>query len=144
MKRSPLPRRRTPLPRGSALRRLSVIRRARLHHDPVWGAVKATVWTRSLGRCEACGLHLDPTTWQAHHRKMRSRGGRDSVANTLALCPACHVAAPYAVHRDVAAATHDGQLVRGFADPATVPVRLYDGRWVLLRPDGTYQATEAP
>ena len=139
MKRSPLPRRRTPLPRGSALRGLSVIRRARLHHDPVWGAVKATVWTRSLGRCEACGLHLDPSTWSAHHRKLRSRGGRDSVANTLALCPEDHVLAPYAVHRDVAAATHDGYIVSGSDDPATVPVRLYNGVWVLLTPHGTYQ-----
>ena len=142
MKRSPMPARRTPMPRGSALRRLSVIRRRKLHHDPVWSAVRAVLWTRSGGRCEACGLHLDPATWQGHHRKLRARGGHHSATNALALCPACHTGAPYAVHRDVGAATFDGQIVPAHADPAVVPVRLYDGRWVLLTTDGGYTAAD--
>lgn len=138
MKRSRPLLRRSPLPRGSALRRLSVIRRAKLHADPVWASVKTVVWARCGGRCEACGLHLDPRSWDGHHRKLRSRGGRHSVPNTLALCPPCHVSAPYSVHRDVAAAMHEGHIVPAHSDPATVPVRLYDGRWVRLTTDGAY------
>lgn len=133
-----MPGRSAPLARGAALRRVLVVRRRRLHADPVWAAVKAVVWRRCAGRCEACGCRLDPSTWAGHHRKLRARGGRHSVCNAVALCPPCHTGAPYAVHRDVAAATFEGLIVASSADPASVPVRLYDGRWVQLATDGTY------
>jgi hypothetical protein len=126
--------RRTPLLGGSVLRRVR-IRRRRVGVDPVWTAVRRVLWTRSDGRCERCGQPLDPALWEGHHRKFRSRGGRHSVVNAVALDAGCHAE----VHRgDSATATADGYAVASTRDPATVPVRLYSGQLVLLTADGEY------
>lgn len=91
-----------------------------------------------MGRCERCGIGLDPSDWHCHHRKFRSRGGRDEVANAVALCGDCHTAAPYAVHRDQRPAERSGLNVASTDEPETVPVHLYGGRIVALADDGRY------
>lgn len=45
--------------------------------------VERVVRERSAGHCEGCGLNR-PT--QLHHRRYRSRGGKHTVSNLLALC----------------------------------------------------------
>jgi hypothetical protein len=130
--------RRTPLAPGGALRRVALIRRRRLPADPVWSAVRSVVWERCGGRCERCGTALNRAGWQCHHRKFRSRGGRHSVSNAVALCSACHTGSSRAVHRDLAGAAASGYAVSALSDPALVPVRLFDGRLVRLGHDGTY------
>jgi len=84
---------------------------------------------------------MHPATWQGHHRKLRSRGGQDTVPNAVALCANCHVAGPSAVHRRPADATAAGWIVPAHTDPATVPVQLHDGRVVWLTDDGGYSTT---
>lgn len=137
MKRSPMPARRTPMPRGSALRRLSVIRRRRLHHDPVWAKVRTAVWRRSGGLCEYSGQALDPANWECHHRQFRSRGGQHSAANAVALTPEWH---RYVHSRGQLIAKARGFVVASTADPAAEPVALWDGRLVRLTAAGAYEA----
>lgn len=139
MKRSgPIPRR-SRLDRRSALRRVALINRWRAP-DPVWTAVRKVVWERCGGRCELTGERLDPATWQAHHRKFRSRGGQHSVTNAVALTPTAH----RGVHqRGQRVAQDRGFVVASTADPGEVPVRLFDGRLVRLTTSGGYMSVRA-
>lgn len=102
-----------------------------------WPALRSMLYERAGGRCERCGGRL-PAFWEAHHRRRRSQGGRDALANLAALCPDCHTLGADAVHRGLRQARADGWLVSRAADPAAVPVRLHDGRMVLLTPAGGY------
>lgn len=124
-----------PLDRASARRRVTLVRHRGLHTDPVWTAVRKVVWERCGGRDEYSGEPLDPALWECHHRKFRSRGGRHSACNAVALTPRRH--------RSVHNAGQIEAQARGFVlastvDPAAVPVRLWDGRLVLLAHDGAY------
>lgn len=90
-------------------------------------ALRAEVHRRAGGRCELCAQQLGHV-WEAHHRKLRSRGGQDSVCNLVALCPTCH----RRCHSHNLWATEQGFIVSSYDDPATVPVALHLDRWVLL------------
>ena len=96
-------------------------------------ALRRLVRARAGGQCECCGDALS-LTFQAHHRKLRSRGGQDSAANLLALCGLCH----RRIHNRVAWATEHGFIVSAYDDPATAPVAVRCESWRLLTPDGTY------
>ncbi len=90
--------------------------------------------SRSGGLCELCGQRLN-SHWQAHHRKLASRGGQDSVTNLLALHPLCHRRA----HGHPAWAEKVGVIVPSTADPALVRLALHGETWVRLAVDGSYQ-----
>lgn len=45
--------------------------------------VRATVLARADGRCEGCG---NTAPLELHHRRFRSRGGKHTVPNLVALC----------------------------------------------------------
>jgi hypothetical protein len=96
--------------------------------------LRAQVRERAAGRCELC---TDPlgASWEAHHRKLRSRGGQDSICNLVALCHGCH----RRCHGHVAWAEEHGFIVASYDDPATVPLALHLDRWVLLAPSGDYR-----
>lgn len=89
---------------------------------------------RSFGLCEGCG-HARAS--QMHHRKYRSRGGLDEVANLLHLCAGvvggnvdgCHGRAHTQEGED------DGWSLPSGVTPAHELV-LYRGNWVYLLPDG--------
>lgn len=62
--------------------------------------VVAEVLERAAGNCEACLKHApffrrsDGSAYlEVHHRTPLARGGEDTVANAIALCPNCHRAA---------------------------------------------------
>lgn len=74
------------------------------------------VQRRSMGRCELC---RDAAGVQLHHRKLRSRGGEDTVENLLNLCRACH---HDVVHGNVDWAHRHGLIVHSYANPRDVPV----------------------
>lgn len=99
--------------------------------------LRALIRERAGGRCECCGDRLSPI-FQAHHRKLRSRGGQDSAANLLALCGLCH----RRIHSHVAWATEHGLIVSATDDPALVPVTVRCETWRLLTPDGGYRMAE--
>lgn len=91
--------------------------------------LRVVVYARDHGRCVRCSTNVDPITGELHHRQLRSRGGPDSGANCLWLCPVCHVW----VHANVTAATVHGYLCPSWEDPALWPVRRHDPLGV---PDG--------
>lgn len=90
------------------------------------------LWARSGGMCEKCG-QAPATNW--HHRKNKSQGGRDNLANALALCGSgttgCH--GYVTVEREDA--FDKGWAVRRAFDPAETPVYRLE-QWVLLTDDG--------
>lgn len=106
-----------------------------------WASLRGLLSQRAGGRCERCGDAL-PAFWEAHHRRRRSQGGLDELCNLAALCGSCHTGAPDAVHRQVAAARAAGWIVPSTVDPAHWPIRLWDGRTVLLNYAGGYRPAE--
>ena len=94
--------------------------------------------SRAGGACECCGDRLS-AIFQAHHRKLRSRGGQDSACNLAALCGLCH----RRIHSHVAWATENGFIVSAYDDPAAIPMAARCERWVLLTVDGGYKDTSA-
>ena len=98
--------------------------------------VRAAVLNRAEGICEWCGMHLDV---ELHHRRFRSRGGKHTVQNIVAVCgwgnhTGCHGKAH----------TTPTEAARGFAvsqydrrDESQIPIRLARWGWVTLNPDGS-------
>jgi hypothetical protein len=74
---------------------------------------------RAMWRCEFCGRGEDHTM-VLHHRRLRSQGGRDAVDNLVWIHDACH----RWTHDHPARAYDLGWIVRSWADPAEVPVRV--------------------
>lgn len=66
-----------------------------------------------------------------HHRKLRSQGGGHEVVNGLGVCAGCH----RAIHADPSRAYEHGWLVRGYHEPADMPV-FRRGEWVFLTMEG--------
>lgn len=95
--------------------------------------VSELIEKRSGGVCEGCGHR--PAV-EKHHRKYKSRGGKDEVVNLLHLCgwgnhTGCH---------GVAHSTRGHELgwsVNSWADPADVAVTFADGIDRELKPDGS-------
>ena len=137
MKRTPI-RRKTPLraSRPVSKRPPSKPRHRRLP-DPspeFWREQREALYARAAGRCERAGCSLDDNGMEAHHRKLRSRGGGHGLENLAALCPACH----RWCHEHPQAATEAGFIVPSVADPGARAVVLHDGRTVRLTVDGAY------
>jgi hypothetical protein len=101
-------------------------------------ALRQQVREREHSCCALCGEPL-PAVWECHHRKLRSRGGTDSICNLIALDNACH----RRVHGHPAWALEHGFMVSTYEDPATVPVAVHLSSWRLLLPDGTYRMDAA-
>jgi hypothetical protein len=153
---------RTPLRRTGGPRRVAGLNPRRRRHvasnTPVtrttrdeWEALRALIWNRCEGYCEKCDAKLNPAWWDAHHRLMRSQGGRDEAPNLVALHPACHTLHAGAVHEDTGAAYARGLLIR-FAldmrtgchlDPRKEPLLLPGGRRVRLTHNGAYEEVAA-
>lgn len=82
---------------------------------PIPLRVRQAVAERSGFVCEVC---REARAVHIHHRKLRSQGGRHEPANLLHLCNRCH----RDVHANPERSYSLGFLVRGWADPAEVPV----------------------
>jgi len=99
--------------------------------------VRDIVAHRSQLLCEGCG---GSGPLELHHRQYRSRGGKDTVSNALALCGSgnhtgCHGKA------HTAAGEALGWSVRSGFDPRTVPVQRSHGE-VWLTDDGRAVPTD--
>ena len=81
-------------------------------------AVRPVIYERAGGVCEVCRVGIWFTTFEAHHRKLRTRGGDDSPENLLALCSRCHKW----VHDNPAEATALGYMVSSWDDPKDIPI----------------------
>lgn len=98
-------------------------------------SVRKAVATRSGGVCEGCGNA--PAT-EFHHRRFKSRGGKDTIENCLHLCgwgnhTGCHGAAH-------SADPPQGWAVHSWEDPKLIPVVIVGGEFWLTQ-DGRSVAT---
>lgn len=65
---------------------------------------RSALYWAANGKCEECGMDLDPHDWHADHTVPHSFGGKTDVINGRALCPACNLKKgdsmiyPYAQH----------------------------------------------
>lgn len=90
---------------------------------------------RAGGYCEICG-RVAQESMALHHRKLKSRGGKDEAANLLYLHHECHNLGTQGVHNQVAYATSKGWIVNSWADPLTTPVVFPGGVVVMLLNNG--------
>lgn len=103
-------------------------------------AVKTLVLDRAKNRCELCGTRSEASHF--HHRQARQMGGSSNPHvggpdNALLLHPSCHER----IERNRATSYLMGWLVTKQDDPATTPVRLWDG-WFLLDREGGMLAVD--
>lgn len=109
-----------------------------------WKILRAALWQRSGGRCEASGLALDPDTFDAHHRRPKGMGGTyrpdtDTLPNLIALDPQVHNGGPRSVHGRRSWSEERGYLIPKHEDDVTLwPIHLHGRTWVFLLPDGGY------
>ena len=103
-----------------------------------WKLLREQVLSRCKGYCEKCGFPLCEDDFALHHRKLKSRGGKDEIQNLLALHHACHNTGTNSVHLNVKEATEKGWIVSTRGIPEEVPVTLFDEASVILTVEGTY------
>lgn len=101
-------------------------------------SIRRLAYARCKGYCELCGRQL-ATSFALHHRKLKSRGGKDEISNFVALHHECHNLGTHAVHLNVTKATESGHIVPSWANPSECPVILANGDSVILTDEGTYQ-----
>ena len=169
MRRTPMPPRTKPMPRGKGFRSLSVLktvtpmrRSAPKHSRPkdtgFSTAVKLAVRTRAgngdpdQARCEATGVWLGPDGGEVQHRVARLSGGRGRKAPWWFSTAANAALLSREAHR-LAEARDEHMRAAGFwltstQDATAEPVMLHDasdggGLTVWLTPDGGY-ALQAP
>ena len=100
--------------------------------------LRALTYSRCKGYCEFCGKQLGDS-WALHHRKLRSRGGKDEISNFVALHHECHNLGTNSVHLNPKKATESGHIVPSWQEPQECPVILPSGQCVILTNEGTYQ-----
>lgn len=112
--------------------------------------VRALVFDRSGGLCEASGRPINWEWFELHHRRNKGMGGtsrpdRDEPQNLLALDPQVHNGGPLSVHGRRSWSEVRGYLVPKHADrPQDFPVWLHGRAWVLLLPNGRRVPIDLP
>lgn len=104
--------------------------------------LRAVAVARANGRCESCEVPLDINNFALHHRKLKSRGGKDEISNVIAVHHYCHNMGTNSIHMNPTEATRRGLMVNSWDNPEEIPIILDSGRTVLLTLDGDYQVTE--
>lgn len=117
-----------------AARSTTKARRREQAAGPSMASLRPLLWARCGRMCERCCVYLDYETFDAHHRKFRSRGGLDRIENLVALCQTCHGWA----HRYSLDAMTVGLAVLRTEDPATIAITKRFGAPLYLTTEGTY------
>lgn len=98
--------------------------------------VVALVQSRAGNYCEVCGGVAEPSM-ALHHRKLKSRGGKDTASNLIQIHHKCHNLGTYSIHMQPEVAERKGHMVSSWDEPHETPFTLPDGSKVLLNDDGT-------
>lgn len=106
-----------------------------------WQSLRELILARCKGYCEFCGLALSEN-FALHHRKLRSRGGKDTIDNLVALHHECHNLGTNSVHMNIKKATDTGHIVPTRQNPFEYPLHLPNGSTVTLTVDGSYDLIE--
>ena len=96
---------------------------------------RAALSERSGCMCEICGSSR-ATNW--HHRKNRSQGGNDGLANAMHLCGSGTTGCHGWVTEHPEQAAENGWCLKSYQDPEQVAV-LVRGQLMLLRDDCTVE-----
>ena len=102
--------------------------------------VAEKVLERAQGYCEVCGLPGD--NFALHHRKLRSQGGKDEVANLIAVHHKCHNMGTHSIHLKPMVAKVKGWIVPSWANPIEYPLHLHNKEIVRLDNEGNYHRIE--
>jgi len=94
------------------------------------------VQKRANGYCEVCGgvMHEQGAL---HHRKLKSRGGKDTLSNLIYIHHGCHNLKTDSIHLNPALAESKGWMVASWQEPYETPFVMPDGGFALLLDDGT-------
>ncbi len=98
--------------------------------------VVETVTGRAQGYCEVCGRVAEPSM-ALHHRKLKSRGGKNTVSNLIWIHHGCHNLNTNSIHSNPQTSQNYGFMVGSWQEPDEVPMLSPDGTWVLLKNDGS-------
>ena len=98
--------------------------------------IAETVLGRAKGYCERCGVPSHDLA--LHHRKLKSRGGKDEVANLVAVCHKCHNLGTESIHLNPKKATDKGWMVSAYQDPSDVVLHIFGRNPVRLDQEGNY------
>lgn len=93
---------------------------------------------RAGGYCEKCGGVLSEA-YNLHHRKLKSRGGKDEVANLIVVHNYCHIQHKDSIHDNPEISERMGFMCPSWAAPSEHALTRPDGSIVLLLADGSYQ-----
>lgn len=96
---------------------------------------RALVRTRDGHWCQRCGCSIVDVPSSLHHRKLRSQGGQDTPDNMIRLCGTGTLGCHSVVHANPAVSRSQGLIVWRIRNPADVPVKTFNG-WFLLTDDG--------
>lgn len=99
------------------------------------------VLERAGGYCEKCGGTLYEA-YNLHHRKLKSRGGKDQVSNLIAVHNHCHIQQKDSIHDNPEESERMGFMCPSWAKPEEHPLIRPDGSVVLLLEDGSYKLLE--
>ena len=98
--------------------------------------IVAIVQERAGDYCEACGAAAQESM-ALHHRKLKSRGGKDSPANLMWVHHKCHNLGTDSIHLNPEWAQDKGFMVPSWQQPQEWPISLPEGGFALLLDDGT-------
>lgn len=96
----------------------------------------ALVEARAGDYCEVCGGSAE-VSMALHHRKLRSRGGKDTASNIIRIHHKCHNLGTDSIHLNPEKAEQKGHMVPSWREPHETPFILPDGSHALLLDDGT-------
>jgi hypothetical protein len=94
------------------------------------------VLNRAGDYCETCGSPALPSM-ALHHRKLKSRGGKDTPANLIRVHHGCHNLRTDSIHLQPAKAEAKGWICPSWKEPNEQPFVKPDGTIVLLQDDGS-------
>lgn len=98
--------------------------------------IAALVEARAGDYCEVCGRPAKESM-ALHHRKLKSRGGKDTAANLIRVHHECHNLSTDSIHSKVEYAEQKGWICPSWRNPHEHPFVRPDGSIVLLQDDGS-------
>ena len=104
-------------------------------------AIVKIVTERATFYCEVCG-QVASESMALHHRKLKSRGGKDTPANLIRVHHECHNLGSDSIHANPAISEDRGHMVSSWKKPEETPLLRPDGSWVLLDNEGSIKVLE--
>ena len=91
---------------------------------------------RAAGYCESCGSGASESM-ALHHRKLKSRGGKDTPANLIRVHHGCHNLNTDSIHLNPEKAEDKGWMCPSWKDPEEQPMLYHNSYFALLNNDGS-------